>query len=83
MRENRRKRNQISEMSFPRYEKANRGENKKQNTCKISGFCLGVDDTFVPMSCYIVYIDSCLLKFQDRLSALSSRSKHSMQNVCE
>jgi hypothetical protein len=29
MRENRRKRNQISEMSFPRYERVNRGEKKK------------------------------------------------------
>jgi hypothetical protein len=59
MRENRRKRNQISEMSFPRYKKTNKKKkniyiyiththtHKKQNTCKISDFCLGTDETFV------------------------------------
>jgi len=47
---------------------------QEKNTCKISGFCLGADKTFVPMGFYRVYIGSALLKLQDRLSVSSSTS---------
>jgi hypothetical protein len=63
MRENRWKRNQISEMSFPRYEKTNKiyiyMYIQETKYMQISGYCLGADETFVPMGCYRACIGSC------------------------
>ena len=45
--------------------------------CKISGFHHSVDEVLTLLGCYVVYVGSCLLTFQESLLVLSSKVKQS------
>jgi len=54
---------------------------KKVIHFKISGFHHSVDEVFTLLGCYIVYVDSCLLTFQDSLLVPSSKVKQSKKSL--